>query len=98
MNELLSALKQSARIWQGHQSAHNAADPSTRQNLQPLPKRWIPAGRTGLAAGSTPVNACWTHPGIGELHLLLPLMAAPDPQRKKPYSGYRAAHSLMPRR
>lgn len=69
MNELLSALKQSARIWQGHQPAH------TRQ---PAESTGYPAldnqlGGVGWPRGA--LSECLLDtPGIGELHLLLPLM------------------------
>jgi len=69
MNELLSALKQSARIWQGHQSAHTS-QPAESTGYQALDNQ---LGGLGWPRGA--LSECLLDtPGIGELHLLLPLM------------------------
>lgn len=69
MNELLSALKQSARIWQGHQPAHTR-QPAESTGYQALDNQ---LGGLGWPRGA--LSECLLDtPGIGELHLLLPLM------------------------
>jgi hypothetical protein len=69
MNELLSALKQSARIWQGHQPAQ-ASQPAESTGYQALDNQ---LGGLGWPRGA--LSECLLDtPGIGELHLLLPLM------------------------
>jgi len=69
MNELLSALKQSARIWQGHQPAHTS-QPAESTGYQALDNQ---LGGLGWPRGA--LSECLLDtPGIGELHLLLPLM------------------------
>ena len=69
MNELLSALKQSARIWQGQQPAHTS-QPAESTGYQALDNQ---LGGLGWPRGA--LSECLLDtPGIGELHLLLPLM------------------------
>jgi hypothetical protein len=69
MNELLSALKQSARIWQGHQPAHTS-QPAESTGYQALDNQL-----GGLGWPRRALSECLLDtPGIGELHLLLPLM------------------------
>ncbi|PFG53995.1 hypothetical protein ATG98_3179 [Marinobacter sp. LV10R520-4] len=69
MNELLSALKQSARIWQGHQPAH------TSQLAESTGYQALDNQLGGLGWPRGALSECLLDtPGIGELHLLLPLM------------------------
>ena len=69
MNELLSALKQSARVWQGHQPVHTS-QPAESTGYQALDNQ---LGGLGWPRGA--LSECLLDtPGIGELHLLLPLM------------------------
>jgi hypothetical protein len=69
MNDPLSALKQSARIWQGHQPAHTS-QPVKSTGYRALDNQ---LGELGWLRGA--LSECLLNtPGIGELHLLLPLM------------------------
>lgn len=69
MNELLRTLKQSARIWQGYQFPQ-ASQPAESTGYQALDNQ---LGGLGWPRGA--LSECLLDtPGIGELHLLLPLM------------------------